>query len=147
MTTTVQNKLIDVLNAYSTQLEELFTLLREEHNILQLRDVIALEECTQRKHGVLMQLTELQEEQRKLEQVKDQHTDDESQIRPLKEKIRGLLKATREQNDINGGIIDISKQFSQNILDIIFGKTSENKYYDAGGNNSHRSNGNTLAKI
>lgn len=146
-----QTNLFKLLNAYSSQLEELIELLHEEHNILQLRDVVALEECTQRKQDMLETLANLGREKDALEKEYEISTNEgienNSKLSALKTHIRQLLQKTKDQNDINGSIIDVSRQFGQQILDIMFGKSSENKTYDADGKDSRTTTGHTLAKI
>ena len=116
------------LTSYSGRLEELLGLLRQEHAALTGRDSAALEQCTDAKHLLLAEL-----------EKQSVGNDEINSLDPvLKERIKSLLEQCRQQNRVNGVMIDASRRLNDRMLQIMLGSTSGSFVYDAAGKNSTR---------
>lgn len=125
----------------------LLAVLQHEHTLLSGRDASAIERTAEEKQHFLAQLDasgqahsaalraagyaeHTQSMQDWLRQL-DQHTG--SQLTPLWQRLESLLTACRQQNQINGGIIEISRRHTQRALGILHGKSEETELYSPGG--------------
>ena len=149
-----QERFLDILNHYDQQLENLIKLLHEEHESLRTRDIACLEKCTKNKHKLLQQLETLESKRKQLnkqllDQIKDGSTNDPTsqEIIDLNNRIQLLLDNCRHQNEINGAIIEISRQFSQQLLGIMFGAPPSESIYNSAGQNATQFPGQSVARI
>lgn len=139
------------LDQYAGKLEQLISVLRNEHESLNSKDIAGLEQCTQRKHEILSELEQL--EAIRTEADSQQHHGGNSESIPgnhldeIKDRIKNLLEECRHLNETNGAIVDISKQFNQRLLEVILGKPSAADTYNATGKNDSRLPTQTVAKI
>lgn len=124
------------LTSYSDRLEELLGLLREEHAALTGKDSAALEQCAEAKHLLLSEL-----------EKQSVGSDEMNTLDPvLKERIKSLLEQCRQQNRVNGAMIDASRRFNDRMLQIMLGSTSGSFIYDAAGKNSARLPAQTITR-
>ena len=124
------------MDEYIYQLNELTALLEQEQEALMSRDYTCLNECTERKNALLEKLAVFEVE---LQSMKNPGQQDE---------ITSLLKKCRELNEINGGIIEVSRQFNQRMLRTILGGSGEgDNTYDAGGQNAGMGPSQVVARI
>ena len=145
-----QGQLLEILNQYAGHLDTLVKLLEEENNYLRQRDITGIEKCTQNKQTLLEKLEYLEQERNRLCQFSNINIQDNSQDIVLKDvntRIKSLLDKCNHLNELNGAIIEISGQFSQRLLGIMFGETFSDNLYDANGKNSTQTPAQTLVRI
>ena len=149
-----QEGILDVLNHYAQQLESLIKLLHEEHASLRARDIASLEKCTTQKHKLLLQLETLESKRKQinkqlLEQSKGGSNDNPTsrELIDLNNRVQLLLDDCRHQNEINGAVIEISRQFSQQLLGIMFGAPPSESIYNSAGQNATQFPGQSVARI
>ncbi len=138
----------------------LLAVLQHEHTLLSGRDASAIEQVAQEKQQFLAQLDAsgrahsaalraagyvegTQSMQHWLRQV-DKHTS--SQLTPLWQRLESLLTACHRQNQLNGGVIEISRRHTQRALGILLGKPEEAELYNPGGATSGHGFSRTLAR-
>jgi len=119
-------------------LQSLMDVLEAEHEALRNRDFDCLTSCTQQKEVLLGRLAGLEP------RVRGVPGDDGFTDRAAAE----LLRKCRELNNVNGGMIEASRQFNQRMLNILPGREGqEGELYDAAGNNAAGKPGQEFAKI
>jgi flagellar biosynthesis/type III secretory pathway chaperone len=138
----------------------LLAVLRHEHTLLNARDASAIEQIAQEKQQYLTQLDNsgrahsvalraagfvhgAQPMQDWLRQT-DKRTG--SQLTPLWQRLESLLTECREQNQRNGGVIEINRRHTQRALGILLGKPEETELYNPGGATSATGYSRTLAR-
>lgn len=138
----------------------LLAVLQHEHTLVSGRDASAIEQIAQEKQQFLAQLDasgrahstalhaagytqHTQSMQDWLRQV-DKNTG--SQLTPLWQRLESLLTACRQQNQLNGGVIEISRRHTQRALGILLGKTEEAELYNPDGATSGSRFSRTLAR-
>ena len=138
----------------------LLAVLQHEHILLSSRDPAAIEQVAQEKQQFLAQLdasgrahsTALrgagyvehgQSLQDWLRQV-DQRSG--SRLTSLWLQLESLLTACHRQNQINGGVIEISRRHTQRALGILLGKPEEAELYNPGGATRSSGFSRTLAR-
>ena len=132
-----QNRnLNELVDNYASHLQDLIELLENEQEALKNREFDAIRECTGRKEFLLVKLEQLDLQRITMEQDTDTFT--LSDVRQhFKAKISALLKKCNDLNSVNGGIVEISRQFNQRMLESLLGATTENNdLYNASGGNS-----------
>ncbi len=128
---------------YSRYLGELLELLTLENEALKNREFERIRACTEQKEILLSQLEKL-DAQRIIAEQQEEHSTGTSTHSSFNEKFASLLKKCSELNALNGGIVEISKQFNQRMLNTILGAAAQdNNLYDSAGNNS----GNRLKQV
>ena len=133
------NKLSALADKYAEHLHELLELLHLEHDALKNREFENIRACTKQKEILLRSLEQLDAERVMIEQQADAKTTKELHS-CFRGKIAALLKKCSEMNSLNGGIVEISKQFNLRMLNTILGASTNNaELYNAKGiNSSHR---------
>ena len=117
------------------QLTLLVGLLETEQEALKQRNFEEIESCVKDKENILGQLEELERKRVQLMQDPGEET-------------RLLLEKCRELNKVNGGIVEVSRQFNQRMLDTLLGSDAgENGLYDAAGNKPAHAHRQVMAKI
>jgi len=141
------NGLTVLTDGYTRHLNELLELLQLEHDALKNREFETIRECTAQKEVLMNKLEQLDAQRKIIEQQVEPATTSEMRTY-FSEKIASLLKKCSELNTVNGGIVEISKQFNQRMLHTILGAPVQNgDLYDAGGNNSGNKLKQVFAKI
>ncbi|NKB38995.1 MAG: hypothetical protein GKR93_17825 [Gammaproteobacteria bacterium] len=129
------------------QLDKLVVLLELEQEALKNRQFDTINTCAKDKEIALIGLEKL--EQQRLQFIQTHSGSNEKQP-PFEadERAEALLNRCRELNTINGGIVEISRQFNQRMLEsILDSNISENKLYDETGNKPRNSHRQVVAKI
>lgn len=117
-------------------LKELVELLEREQTALKNREFESIAACTEQKEGLLSKLEQLETQRLAFAQQHKPAFATEIQ-NSINDKISSLLHKCRDLNIVNGGIVEISRQFNQRILNTILGAAAqEDNIYDAAGNNS-----------
>ncbi len=146
-------KVIELLDKYSGQLEELIIILKEERETLHSRDIAALEICTTRKQQLLENIARTESERtivgRQLDELKltKENLAKNKEYQQLSERNNSLLEKCRKLNETNGAMIDISNQFNKRMLDIMFDTNGNHSIYDAEGKKPAQSSAQTVARI
>jgi len=141
------NKLSVLADNYAEHLQELAELLQLEQDALKNREFENIRACTRQKEVLLSSLEQLDAERVLIEEQTDE------QSRPklhhyFHGKIAALLEKCSAMNSVNGGIVEISKQFNQRMLDTILGASaSDAGLYNARGINSGHKIKQVFAKI
>ncbi|MBD3669476.1 MAG: flagellar protein FlgN [Gammaproteobacteria bacterium] len=136
-------------------LRQFYDVLMEEHDILEQRKTEHLDETTKRKQDLLdefqgavserMALLEPinEDAQSVMSELAKQHSD----IGGPWEELQQLLEQCKEQNIINGAIIEVSQHNLQIALSILTERTASTELYDAKGKTRHGDgSGSSLAK-
>jgi flagellar biosynthesis protein FlgN len=145
--TQVNDELTVLADSYTRHLNELLELLQLEQDALKNREFETIRECTTQKEVLLSKLEQLDTQRKVIEQQAEPVATTEMRTY-FSEKIASLLKKCSELNTVNGGIVEISKQFNQRMLNTILGTPAQDSdLYDAGGNNSGNKHKQVFAKI
>ncbi len=138
-----KNTLSRLADEYVQVLKEMVDVLELEQSNLKNRKFDNMNSCTGEKETLLTRLAQLDAQRHSLTGDSTAQAKKEVDSRTSKV-IESLLEKCRDLNIVNGGIVEISKQFNRRMLDTILGAASEdNKLYDATGNNS----GNRLQQV
>lgn len=149
-----------VLTREGEAVAQLGALLEEENATLARRDAGELETLVAGKEKLLQQLAALAAEREAILQQagfsKDQDgflgfidSDTSGHLRELWESVAQALEKCQHQNQINGQLLDMSKQQAEEILALLLGKSqgSTNTLYDQSGNTSTSYGQNTSIKV
>lgn len=146
MNRTGDNEELRVLaDDYTQHLNELLGLLQLEYEALNNREFENIRACTERKEVILAKLEKLESQRL----IVEQQAQTGAGLRTrFNEKIATLLQRCSAMNMVNGGIVEISKQFNQRMLNTILGMSAQDdNLYDAAGNNSGSKLKQIFAKI
>lgn len=146
-----QGRFIALLKQEASALEDLYALLMKELVALKDRNSDTITELAEAKSSVLNKLAML-DKQRQLYIENEEHPIVEDNpfsdnITTLSSEIEVCLDKCRHQNNINGGIIEMSQLFNEKILDIICGNFDEEVTYSADGKNNAKNNQHSLAHV
>jgi flagellar biosynthesis protein FlgN len=149
-----QGRFISLLKQEASALEELYAVLMKELVALKERNTDSIHEITDNKNVLLNKLGML-DKQRQLYFEKDTHSSEiygddtafKNTISTLSSDIEVCLDKCKQQNNINGGIIEMSQLFNEKILDIISGNVDKDITYSAEGKNSSGKNQHSLARV
>ena len=146
-----EGRFITLLKQEINTLEELHALLLDELAALKQRDSDLIENLAEEKNKLLNKIGML-DKQRQL--YVEEHTDanyEENSFTKTMSELSGNIEASlekcRHQNQINGGVIEISTLFNKKILDIVCGNNTEEVVYCADGKNDSNKNQNSLAHV
>lgn len=132
---------------YHEQLGRLVLLLELEQEALKNRQFDTIDNCARDKEAALIQLEQLEHERLQIIQAQASPGEKQSPFE-ADEDLSALLERCRELNTINGGIVEISKQFNQRMLESILDSgVPEEKLYDETGNKPGKSHRHIMAKI
>jgi flagella synthesis protein FlgN len=133
-------------------LRQFHDVLMEEHETLSQRDREALEEVVQRKQSILDEFQQaVKQRLETLKQLGAGEDMDMDQIQGVIEdcakdapemtecwdNLQQLLATCKEQNAVNGAIIEVSAHHLQVALSILHGDTDSTELYDAKGRTRH----------
>ncbi|MGD8588182.1 MAG: flagellar protein FlgN [Chromatiales bacterium] len=136
----------------------LIELLKEEYRSLQHMDPTNLETITQQKKELLHNLQSIAKSQDTLLQNMGYSTDpegmenyinnldDESQLKCKWDNLQDLLAKCKKQNEINKGVITISRRQATNALDLLYGLSAGTKTYGPTGESQSDRQSNSLGK-
>lgn len=149
-----QGRFISLLKQEETALEDLYGLLMKELVALKDRNTDLITELAEAKNSMLNKLGML-DKQRQLYVENEEHYNEihgsnttfVNEINNLSSDIQVSLDKCKQQNNINGGIIEISQLFNEKILDIIYGNFDKQTTYSAEGKNNSNNNQHSLARV
>jgi flagellar biosynthesis protein FlgN len=150
----VQGKFISLLKQETSVLEELHDILLKELAALKERDSDLITELSKVKTVMLDKLGML-DNQRQLYtdseehhyEINDGRTSFSNQFKLLNTEIQDQLKKCKQQNKINGGVIEISQLFGEKMLNIIYGNYDKQTTYSAEGKNNSNTGQHSLARV
>lgn len=139
----------------------LLAVLKHEHSLLSGRDATAIERVAEEKRHYLTQLdasgqahgaalraagyTEYTQSMQDWLKQLDKRAG--SQLTSLWQQLESLLTACHQQNQLNGGVIEISRRHTQRALSILHGKPEETELYSPGGATRGGGFSRTLARV
>lgn len=143
-----QGRLISLLQQESASLDELYAVLMKEFSALKVRNLDSITMFSEEKAALLDKLEKLDKERQlclqEENQVNNQIYSDE--INHLNNKVETSLNKCKNQNNINGGIIEMSKLFNEKMLDIISGNSHQETTYGATGKSNSDKNRHSLGR-
>ncbi|GJM04482.1 MAG: hypothetical protein DHS20C09_04730 [marine bacterium B5-7] len=149
-----QVRFLSLLKQETSLLDELHAALLNELVALKERNIDLINELSEAKTLMLDQLGML-DNQRQLYlenenhhyEIHDEETSFSNEVKLLNSEIQDFLKKCKQQNKINGGIIEIGQLFNEKILDIIYGNTNKQTTYSAEGRNKSNIGQHSLARV
>ena len=146
----MQTRAAGLLQSYAARLCDLAAILEAEHQSLVEKNLEKLEDSTVKKQTLLQDIAKLEQERESLISNMDLEPEilktDQSLIH-LNSHIKTLLDKVKLQNEVNGAIIEVSRQFNQRLLGILLGNGDKNSLYDARGKNSLCPGNQSVARI
>jgi flagellar biosynthesis protein FlgN len=139
-----QGRFTSLLKQEVTALQNLYGLLMKELVALKDRNLDSINELTEEKNMMLDKIEVLDRERQLY--VEDNVTDT-NEINTLSSEIKVCLDKCKQQNNINGGVIEMSQLFNEKILDIIYGNPDKQITYSATGKNNSINNQRSLARV
>ncbi|HDY84736.1 hypothetical protein LCGC14_0473210 [marine sediment metagenome] len=147
MTMTSLQKLHNILQTEQITASQLLELLKYERSALTKSDVDAMTELTVKKQPLVVHLEQLGREREAVLQMegfsagKDglsafiaNQTDQHSRILTgMVDALKVTAKACREHNQVNGGIVNVNRQYVQQAMNILRGRDMTPSAYGPGG--------------
>lgn len=159
MEQTTRKQLEQTLMRETEAVNALAATLELEHEVLNQRDAARLDEVVATKEGQLEALNTLSQERTQLLHAAGYASDKDGfgaaldadtsgQLRELWDALEEALQKCLRQNQINGKLLDASKQQAQELLSLMLGKeASGHGLYDQSGNTSTSFGRNTSIKV
>ena len=146
-----QGRFLALLQQESTLLDELYQLLKQETKALKEKNIELMNKLLESKNVLLDKLGML-DKQRQLyvEREASQTPMEESmglKVQEMNRSIQERLDNCKHQNNINGGIIEVTRLFNQKILDIVHGQPDQENTYSAEGKNRTRHTQHSIARV
>ncbi len=146
-----QGRFLALLQQESTLLDELYQLLKQETKALKEKNIELINKLLESKNVLLDKLGML-DKQRQLyiEREASQTPMEESmglKVQEMNRSIQERLDNCKHQNNINGGIIEVTRLFNQKILDIVHGQPNQENTYSAEGKNRTRHTQHSIARV
>ncbi len=149
-----QGRFLSLLKQEISLLDELHDVLIKELVALKKRNTDLITELSEEKTTMLDKLGML-DNQRQLYlenekhhyEIHDEKTSFSNEVKLLNIEIQDYLKKCKQQNKINGGVIEISQLFNEKILDIFYGNTDKQTTYSAEGRNKSNVDQHSLARV
>lgn len=147
MSMTPVQQLYSTLQAELQQTQQLVTLIESERRALTQADSEALATCITQKQPLIMQLEQLSRQRDKLLNVAgfpsgkqgmeafiaNQPEVDAIGLQKLVTELRKKARDCQTQNKINGGIVNVNRQYLLRALTILRGRDPEASAYGPGG--------------
>ncbi len=136
-----------LLDEYSAVARDLLEILGKEQAALAARRFDELDDVTKSKQSLIEKLQDLEIARKQSESRASE--DLQVEIRQLfREKLGSILGCCRDANLVNGGIIELSRQFNQRLLAIMLGNSNgDPELYDKRGENTDHRTNQIFAKI
>jgi flagella synthesis protein FlgN len=159
MEQTTRQQLEQIMTRETEAVTALAATLELEHEVLTRRDAARLDEVVATKEGQLEALNALSQERTQLLRAAGfgddksgfsaaLDADSSGQLRALWESQEEALQKCLRQNQINGKLLDASKQQAQELLSLLLGKEASGQgLYDQSGNTSTSFGRNTSIKV
>ncbi len=145
MTTTESIKLGHLYDTQIQSAHNLMKLLADEETALRKRDTQTVSDYTVKKQQLLEEFESNEQERKKLYANLEKPVI--GSISQKHETLKISLASLQQQNRINGGILTVSQEFTQQMLDIIRGIGRNQSTYDAFGKSLSSSEAQPLAKV
>ncbi len=149
-----QGRFLSLLKQEISLLDELIDVLRKELVALKERNTDLIAELSEEKTSMLDKLGMLDnqrqlyfEDEKHHYEIHDEKTSFSNEVKLLNNEIQDYLKRCKQQNKINGGVIEISQLFNEKILDIFYGNTDKQTTYSAEGRNKSNIDQHSLARV
>jgi flagella synthesis protein FlgN len=154
-----REQLEHLLQREAESVQGLAVTLTLEFEALEGNDADSLNDVVSRKEQQLAELNNLANERTALLQhagfdadragfAAALDADDSGALRPLWEQVEAALLKCQQQNEINGKLLDVSKQQTQELLSLMLGKeVGGTALYDQSGNTATTYNRNTSIKV
>lgn len=147
MTMTSLQQLHNILQAEQSTASKLLAMLKYERGMLTKSDVDAMSELTSKKQPLVVNLEQLGRQREVILQSegfsagKDglaafiaNQTEQHSRIlNSMVDTLKVTAKACREHNQVNGGIVNVNRQYLQQAMNILRGREMTPSAYGPGG--------------
>jgi flagella synthesis protein FlgN len=145
----IHGRLKSLLKQESSALEELYTVLMKELVALKEHDSESVIVLSEEKNTLLTELEKLDKDRQFCVQANSSSENliFKDDINQLSTEIEVCLNKCKQQNSINGGIIEMSRLFNEKMLDIICGNTANETTYGSTGKNNTNSNQHSLGRV
>lgn len=144
-----QGRLTSILNQEVSALEGLYSLLMKELIALKERNTDSIGQLSEEKNTMLNKLDQLDKERKRCVNgdTQEKEITFTNEIDVLNSEIEICLNRCKQQNSINGGIIEMSQLFNEKMLNIICGNSEKETTYAATGKNKSSSNQHSLGRV
>lgn len=140
-------QLHNILQTEQTTASQLLVMLKQERSALTNSDVTAMTDLTAKKQPLVVALEKLGRQQAALLQAEGfsagkeglaafiaNQTEQHSRIlNGMVEALKVTAKACREHNQVNGGIVNVNRQYLQQAMNILRGRDITPSAYGPGG--------------
>jgi flagella synthesis protein FlgN len=140
-------QLSSILQSELNQSKQLQSLLQQEREALKTADLDTIQSITQQKQSPLVQLEQLGRQRDYVLKaagfpvgkagleafIANQAESDSNKIKQVLSELRQVAKSCREDNQINGGILNVNRQYLVRALSILRGRDPETGAYGPGG--------------
>lgn len=144
-----QGRFTSILKQEAIALDDLHDILMRELTALKNRDTESVFSISEEKNAMLNKIIEIDSE-RSLHIEGNSHENSvtfTNEITLLNSEIENTLNKCKQQNSINGGIIEMSQLFNEKMLDIISGNSEKPSTYSATGKNNCKPNQHSLGRV
>ncbi len=146
-----QARLESLLQQESAALENLHIAMLKEHHALKERNAESVSKLSEEKNILLNKLETLDKERslylQSVSHAEKSSSNVNNQINQLSNEIKTCLNKCKKQNNINGGIIEVSTLFNEKMLDVICGNTSKETTYASTGKSNTNKKQHSLGRV
>lgn len=147
MSMTAAQQLHSTLQAELQLAQQLAVILETERNALTQSDSTALDQCVRAKQPLIKQLEQLGRQRdlilktagfptgkQGIEAFVANQSDNQARaLESLLDQLKVQAKRCRDHNQINGGIVNVNRQYLQRAVSILRGRDPESSAYGPGG--------------
>ncbi len=143
-----QGRLTSLLKQEASTLEDLYEVLMKELVALKDHNSDSVTTLSKEKDSMLNKLEQLDKERQLcVKDAKQESSTFTNEINVLSSEIEICLDRCKQQNNINGGIIEMSQLFNEKMLDIICGNSDKQTTYSAAGKNKAKNSQHSLGRV
>ncbi len=145
-----QGRLTSILKQEASALEGLYSLLMKELVALKENDSESINTLSEEKNIMLDELQQLDNERQlfiNTEKKLPVNSTFSNDISILSNEIKICLNKCKQQNNINGGIIEMSQLFNTKMLDILSGNSEKQSTYDVTGKSDTQNSQHSIARV
>jgi len=147
MAITSLQQLQSLLQAEQNVTSQLLEILTEERDSLRMSDANVMDMMTVKKQPLVLQLEQLGRQREALLQregfsvdkeglkafIANQTHQDAQMLNNILQDLRVMVNACRDNNQINGGIVNVNRQYVQRAMDMLRGRDLNASSYGPGG--------------
>ena len=147
MATTSSNSLLAVLQAEHRAASQLLEMLLDEREALRTADSETITMMASKKQPLTVQLEQLGRQREAILQsqgfpankegieafVENQEPQLQAQFKFLLKQLRDIASACRDNNQINGGIVNVNRQYLHRAMSVLRGRDTNISSYGPGG--------------